>query len=264
MIFLYRIGLIVYVLAAIPYFAVQGFYLRAVVDPMRLLHRPTGIRMLNALIRFWGVNLFRMGIFLCGVKLHVSGFKPEKGKAYLVLSNHQAIVDIAFLFWAFRDTHVKFVMKKELQWGIPNVSPATRRARYVFLDRKAGAEAGEKALAPFAAALKEENVGGVIFPEGTRSRDGNLRKFKVGGVAVLARELPFDVLTVTVDGTWHAATPLDLLKNLPGLDLHLHIEEPFPVERLRRDTAGELEKARGIMEKRLAGFRGKEAQSSAV
>ena len=251
-----KISPILFGAALTPYFFVLALYLRTTVIPMIWLRPATGRRMLNKLIRFWGVNFMRMGTIITGVNFNVSGFKPEAGKPYFVLSNHQSIIDIAVLFWVFRDTHVKFVMKKELKWFIPNISPATRTARFAFLDRAAGARANEKILTDFADAVKEEGTGCIIFPGGTRSRDGRLRPFKRAGVMMIANQVDYDVLVVSMDGSWRAATPGDFYKNLPGLTINVHIEEPRPMNELRESSKSFLHEARETMRRRLEGFRG--------
>lgn len=251
-----KISPILFGTALVPYFFVLAVYLRTTVVPILYIRERTGRRMLNSLIRFWGVNFLRMGAFFNNVKVDVQGFKPEPGKAYLILSNHQSIIDIVTLFWVFQRSHIKFVMKKELKWFIPNISPATRMARFAFLDRSAGAQANEDLLRKFASAVAEEGTGAVIFPEGTRSRDGKLRNFKRAGVTMLAEELDYEVLVVSLDGTWRAATPEDLYNNLQGLEIKVHIEEPQPVSKLRENPKEFLHEVRETMRSRIESFRG--------
>lgn len=251
-----KISPVIFGAALAPYFFVLALYLRTTVVPMLFIRERTGRRMLNSLVRFWGVNFFRMGAAINQINVQATGFKPEPGKSYLILSNHQSIIDIAVLFWVFRESHVKFVMKKELKWFIPNISPATRMARFAFLDRAAGAKANEKFLKDFASAVAEEGTGCVIFPEGTRSRDGKLRQFKRAGVMMLADNLDMEVLAVSLDGTWRAATPMDLYNYLPGLDIKIHIEEPRDVKELRENPKEFLHEVRETIRSRLEEFRG--------
>ena len=250
-----RLGFFTFVLSAFLIFPVLGLYLRLVVTPLTWIRRAWGVALLNPLVRFWGVTLFGLGKLLDGGEVEVTGFAPKNGEPYLILSNHQSIIDIVLLFWVFRKTHIKFVMKKELKWGIPNVSPASRLARYAFLDRRAGLHAAEATLKPLCDTLNEEKVGCVIFPEGTRSRDGKLRSFKSAGVALMARELHWEVLIVTLDGTWQAATPLDLYRHLPGFRFKIHIEPPQSIEPFREDARAALEGVRAVMERRIQEFR---------
>lgn len=250
-----RISQVLFVLVLFPYFFAHALCLRLLVQPLSYISRTWGIRLLNPLIRSWGVNFLRIGRLINRAKIRVSGFDPEPGKPYLILSNHQSILDIVILFWVFRGQHVKFVMKKELKWGIPNVSPATRLGRFAFLDRKTGAKSAEKALVDFCDAVKKERTGCVMFPEGTRSRDGKIGDFKVVGVATLAAHLDFDVLVTTLDGTWRVGTLSDICRNLPELEIRIHIEPPRPIAPFREKTRESLDKISDQMKKRLADFR---------
>lgn len=250
-----RVSQVLFVFVLFPYFLAHALYLRLLVQPLSYISHVWGIRLLNPLIRSWGVNFLRIGRLINRTKIVVSGFDPEPGKPYLILSNHQSILDIVILFWVFRAHHVKFVMKKELKWGIPNVSPATRLGRFAFLDRKTGVKSTEKILVDFCDAVKKERTGCVMFPEGTRSRDGKIGSFKVVGVATLAAHLDFDVIVTTLDGTWRVGTLGDICRNLPELEIRIHIEPPRPIAAFRGETHESLEEVRDRMKKRLAAFR---------
>lgn len=238
------------------YVPAMGLVFRLVALPLCWLLPSVGVPFLNRVTRFWGVNLFRAGMLLAGVRVRVSGFEPEPGRPYLVISNHQSIVDIPLHFWLFRRTLLKFVMKKELRRGIPNVSPGTRAGHFAFLDRRAGVAEAERELTEFCRHVRAERTGAVIYPEGTRSRDGRLRPFKVAGVSILAQHLDYDVVVVTLDGTWRAATPRRLLSDLPGLEIAVRIEEPRPIEPFRTDPKAALAEVRALMERRLSELRG--------
>jgi len=250
-----RASPILLLLAMLPFLLVMGFYSRFVLTPLVWIYPRWGRPLLNETMRFWGSSVLRMGVWICGVDVRTSGYTPEPSRSFLVISNHQSIIDIVVLVWLFRVGHIKFVMKKELEWGIPNISPATRTARFAFLDRKAGGVAAEAPLRALARAVREEGTGCVIFPEGTRSRDGNLRTFKAAGTAILCHELDLDVVVVTLDGNRHAAKPAQMLANLPGLRIRVHVSEPAPLERFRADPRTAVEQVRAEMEANLAEFR---------
>lgn len=193
---------------------------------------------------------------ITGARVLVSGFEPEPGKPYFILSNHQSIIDTAILFWVFQGHHIKFVMKQELKWGIPNISPATRLARFAFIDRRNSVRSTQRLLKKFCDGVKEDRTGCVMFPEGTRSRDGKLGKFKAVAVAAVAAQLDLPVIVTTIDGTWPAGTLGNILQNLGGLVVRIHIESPRSIEPLRERTRESLNEVSDQMEKRLEGFRG--------
>jgi 1-acyl-sn-glycerol-3-phosphate acyltransferase len=121
---------------------------------------------------------------------------------YVVLANHQSMFDIPILarllFWSFP----KFVSKRELARGLPSVSYHLRVSGHALIDRGDRQQALEaiRALGRRASAWR---VSAVIFPEGTRSRDGRIGPFKPAGALELietAHDLP--VLPVAIDGSW--------------------------------------------------------------
>jgi 1-acyl-sn-glycerol-3-phosphate acyltransferase len=147
------------------------------------------------LVHAWGaVPWAKMILWVCGVKVDVRGQEHLNGEApRIFLTNHQSYFDIIALL-AHLPVDFKFVMKKELM-GIPLLGVAMRRAGYIGIDRDHPREA-VKGINE--AVQKIENGSSlVIFPEGTRSEDGQLQPFKRGGFN-LALKSGRDVVPVAI------------------------------------------------------------------
>jgi len=126
---------------------------------------------------------------------------PDKAPL-IIVSNHQSLWDISPVIWFLRKHHPKFVSKIELQNGIPSISYNLRHGGSVLIDRKNPEEAIQK-MKQFAHYLKESNHSGVIFPEGTRSKDGVPKKFKKKGLETLfANVSNANVLPVSINNSW--------------------------------------------------------------
>jgi 1-acyl-sn-glycerol-3-phosphate acyltransferase len=112
------------------------------------------------------------------------------------MSNHQSNFDILALLAAM-PRQIHWIAKKEL-FEIPFFGPSMRRGGYIPLDRTDG----RKALQSMdeAAATIHQGKSVVLFPEGTRSTDGNLLPFKRGGF-ILARKAAVPVIPVTINGS---------------------------------------------------------------
>jgi len=93
-----RISQVLFVLVLFPYFLAHALYLRLLVQPLSYISPVWGIRLLNPLIRSWGVNFLRIGRLINRTKIVVSGFNPDRGKPYLNLRNHQRIFDFVNYF----------------------------------------------------------------------------------------------------------------------------------------------------------------------
>ena len=108
---------------------------------------------------------------------------PEKGPL-IIVANHQSMYDIPPIIWRLRTYHPKFVSKKELGKGIPSVSFNLRHGGSVLIDRKDRRQA-MKAIAGLGSYIERTGRSAVIFPEGTRSRDGNPKPFRMVGLKAL-------------------------------------------------------------------------------
>lgn len=125
-----------------------------------------------------------------------------KNKPLIIVSNHQSMYDISPIMWHLRQHHVKFVSKKELGKGIPSVSYNLRHGGSVLIDRKNPRQA-LPAMLEFAQYIEDNNYAAVIFPEGTRSKDGTPKPFKTKGMELLFKKTPSAlVVPITVNNSW--------------------------------------------------------------
>lgn len=161
----------------------------------------------------------------------------DPGSAYIIVANHLSIVDITVLY-GYLKLDLKWIMKKEVR-RIPVIGIGCVMLGHIFLDR----QNSQVAIRQLQDVKKELTPGTSIlfFPEGTRSRDGNLQAFKMGAFK-MAQDLEIPILPITIIGTDEILTP-DGMELYPGsarMILHPPIgtEEVMAMspERLR-DTA---------------------------
>lgn len=126
---------------------------------------------------------------------------PE-GVPLIVISNHQSMFDVPMMGWLLRKHHPKYVSKKELAHGIPSVSYNLRHGGSVLIDRKDPRQA-IRALNDFSDYLHQNSYAGCIFPEGTRTKDGNLKPFRARGTVQMLKRIPNAwIVPVVVYGNW--------------------------------------------------------------
>jgi 1-acyl-sn-glycerol-3-phosphate acyltransferase len=134
---------------------------------------------------------------LCPIK--VEGRENLKKKqSYVFVANHQSAYDI-FLVYGFLGAPVKWMMKKELA-VIPFVGTACRMAGFVFVDSTSARKA-QKSLFEAEEILKH-NRSLVIFPEGSRTADGKIDKFKKGAFRI-AVEQGLPIAPITLNGPYN-------------------------------------------------------------
>lgn len=126
--------------------------------------------------------------------------KLEGLENYVVLPNHSSYIDWAVLLGYF-PVQPRFVAKRGLA-NVPVVG-SYLKARGVMIDRSAGAQARE---AIRQALQVESRWPLLIFPEGTRSMDGELRPFKRAGISLVA-EAGRTMVPVALVGTWETFAP---------------------------------------------------------
>lgn len=165
--------------------------------PLSLLFRQRDGRFLHSLSQVWAQMI---SFLLPFWDIHVEGLERiEKGRAYVVVSNHQSMLDIMLLL-AHLPLHFKFIAKWELFW-IPFLGWHLALARYIPLKR-GDPESGKACLAKAQEWLKK-GVSVIFFPEGTRSPDGDIHEFKAGAFKA-ALEGKFDLLPMVIVGTREA------------------------------------------------------------
>jgi 1-acyl-sn-glycerol-3-phosphate acyltransferase len=176
------------------------------------------------------VDYFNTVLVLC---LRIMGirftFRNEQNlptrKPYIFVSNHQSLYDISPLYHFLKPYHVKFVSKKELGKWIPGISFNLQHGGSVLIDRKNPRQA-ITALRDFAKYIEKNNYSAVIFPEGTRSKDGIPKKFHPDGLKVLLKFAPSAVVVpITINHSWkiekNGAFPLT-----PGVLVTIQVHEP--------------------------------------
>jgi 1-acyl-sn-glycerol-3-phosphate acyltransferase len=155
---------------------------------------------IDSVIRFWGRRFLNVG----GLSVSAEGTdRIDPDRQYVFVANHLSNFDIPVLF--SRVPHrIRFLAKKEV-YKIPMVGMAMRRVGMVKVDR----DAGHNVHAAINEGIKDAQARGyslIIFPEGTRSRDGELHIFKKGAFRIAIAN-GMDVVPITIHGTWEAWPP---------------------------------------------------------
>lgn len=175
------------------------------------------------------LNACLMGCtFILGTRYSfANAFEIPGDRPLILVANHQSMNDIPPLIWYFRRHHPKFVSKKELGKGIPSVSFNLRHGGSVLIDRKDKDQA-LAAITTLGTYIEKHNRSAVIFPEGTRSRDGIPKKFHTAGLKVLMNHAPSAlVVPVSINNSWKL---LRYGKFPYGIGTHIKIQVHAPLE----------------------------------
>lgn len=167
-----------------------GFILAAA-GLTRVRYRPGGVY--DSVPRSYGRFLLRVN------RIPVTVVHPERLSEVhpcVYVANHQSWIDPLALVDVLPGS-VRFTPKKELMY-VPILGVALRAGKHIAIDR--GDHDSAMAAYQKAAALIREGISAIIFPEGTRSRDGQLLEFKKGPfVLAIAAQVP--VVPIWLEGT---------------------------------------------------------------
>lgn len=171
------------------------------------------------------------------------------GQTYVLVANHQSLGDILVLFGLFR--HFKWVSKREI-FRVPFIGWNMRMNDYVGLVRGDAASI-ERMLQECRKHLKQGSSV-MIFPEGTRSEDGEIKAFKRGAFS-LATELGLPIVPIVIDGTRTALPKHGLLLRQESV-LHIRVRVLPSVAVTAGEDARELsDRVRAQMVRELAQLR---------
>jgi 1-acyl-sn-glycerol-3-phosphate acyltransferase len=135
---------------------------------------------------------------ILGINLDASGIERiDRRKSYVFMANHLSLIDGPLLFMVIPQ-FVRVLLKKEA-FRIPIIGQAMRQVDFVSVDRK-GLKGGKKSIDRATRMIKEKGYSFLIFPEGTRSRDGKLQSFKRGGF-FLAVNSQVPIFPVSIKGS---------------------------------------------------------------
>lgn len=179
-----------------------GILATAIAAPTALIiaaFKPTASS-IEWVIRVWS----RIWLAVAGTKLTVEGAENvDPDRSYVVVANHLSTLDIMSCFLAV-PVPIRFLAKKEL-FRIPVFAQAMRAVGVIEVDRSARSAIHSK-VNEQAQNLIEAKRSLIIYPEGTRPRDGALRTFKKGAFTMaVAGQLP--VLPLTIHGSYEAFPP---------------------------------------------------------
>lgn len=201
----------------------------------------TGLRDPLIAIGQWAM---RVSGRVLGIKVDVSGLEGFDPRTALVfMPNHISFLDGPLLEMLIPGA-ARVVLKKSIV-GIPIVGLGMRFVGFVPVDRK-GVQGGKRSIARAVRMVREKGYSFLIFPEGTRSRDGKLQAFRRGGF-FLALESGAPIVPVTIRGTFELMPKGQKYARKGTVQVAFH--DPIPVTGFTIGTmAGLMEKVRDAIQ----------------
>jgi len=169
---------------------------------------------------FWS----RSVLWLLLVPIKVTGREHvDSQQSYVFVANHQSFLDV-FAVYGWLPNNFKWLMKKELR-KIPFVGTACAVAGHIFVDRS-NPRAAMESLTYIKAQL-HDGISTVIFPEGTRTKTGEMGRFKAGAFKI-AMDMGLPVVPITLNGFYKSMPSGQFFVN-PRSRVSLHIGKPIDI-----------------------------------
>ena len=215
-----------------PIFALVFFLFLLIFHPLqwislRVFGRNTHEKTVEILNFFLVKSMLLLGVPMKLINTH----EIPENVPLIFVSNHQSTFDIPPFGWFFRKYHPKFVAKIELGKGIPSVSYNLKNGGSALINRKDPKQAISE-LVSFAKRVQKNNWSAIIFPEGTRSKTGEPKRFALNGLKVLAKYNKNGyVVPVTINNSWkvfkYGNFPLGL-----GNPITIKVHKPLQINTL--------------------------------
>ena len=176
--------------------------------------------------RFWAWSI----VYVSRVKVSVQGLEHiDPGAAYVYMANHQSMFVIPSLL-GYLPVQFRWLAKMEL-FQIPVFGYSLARVGYIGIDRS-NRKSAYKSLQEAAQKIAQ-GVSVVVFPEGTRSTDGQIKPFKGGGFFIAIRA-GRPIVPVVINGSRHVM-PKGKLRIRPGR-IVLSINPPIETTQYNNNT----------------------------
>jgi 1-acyl-sn-glycerol-3-phosphate acyltransferase len=172
----------------------------------------------------------RLILVTTGVRVEVIGLERlEAGRTYFFVSNHQSIYDIPILFGSL--PYQLRIIAKESLGRFPFLGWHLQRTGHMLVDRS---RPNRTKIFGWASRLTTQGLSLIVFPEGTRSRDGRVSRFK-GGSFYLALDAGIPVVPLSIVGSRHVMLK-GRLATYPGR-VRLVVHEPIDTSTLEGTDA---------------------------
>jgi 1-acyl-sn-glycerol-3-phosphate acyltransferase len=215
--------------------------------PGRRLHLVSVYMRLISRVTF---GLLRMG----GARFRREGALPTDS-AVAVVANHQSLLDIMQITLLARPFAPAFVTRTRYERFVPHVSACVRLLSCPMIDPRRDRLGAVRTIRR---AARELSHGLLIFPEGHRSRDGEVQPFRAVGVEAMLRAKSMPVYIVVNDGLWHAPRLVDNLFRIHRIDAWSAVYGPFQIPEDESEIPAFVQRLRAEIVARLAGHRAAE------
>jgi 1-acyl-sn-glycerol-3-phosphate acyltransferase len=191
-------------------------------------------------------------------RFHFWGYENLKDKLpenFIVIANHQSLLDIPVFLKYFSDRETRFIAKDALGRHIPLVSEMLRAQEHCLIPRRAKPMDAMRYISDFGKRVSERKQVPILFPEGSRTRDGNVGKFFSAGFRQLSESTGLPVAVCVLDGGWRLRDLRKLVTNLKYGCYRVKILKIYEPPKSKEECNQILEESRILMQQQIEYWR---------
>ena len=218
--------------------------------------RKLSVRISNYIVRVLAPRLF--AILRKYRKFNFWGYDDQKNELpedFIIISNHQSLLDIPVFMKYFPDKEVRFIAKDALGRHVPLVSEMLRAQEHCLIPRKAKPMEAMRYISDFGKRVIERKQIPILFPEGSRTRDGNVGKFFSAGFRQLTESTGLPVVVCALDGGWKLRDLRKLMTNLKHGCYRVKVLRVYEPPKTKEECNKILEESKLLMQQQIEYWR---------
>ena len=174
----------------------------------------------------------------------------------LIVMNHQSLMDIPLVVTAVADGYPRILTRRRYARWIPLISQMIRLYQYPIVDPEAKPGDTRKMLKELRENARSSEVPIAIFPEGTRTKDGDIAPFMKTGLRLLLKSRPWKVYVLVADGYWTHPKFIHFINGMATIKGRMELMGPFEWSDTKGDAEAFTDEIQQMMVDRLAEMRG--------
>ena len=199
---------------------------RFVICPATRMFPSAGPHMMGAWQRFLARVVFFILGWIGGAALPAAPRIPGEA-GVLILMNHQSFLDIPLIIASLDGFYPRIVTRSRYARWIPLISHTLRKFAYPLVDPGAKAGTGRRNLDDLAEVARTSAVPLALFPEGRRTNDGKIGRFRTAGLERILGARDWSVYVLVCDGYWKHARFAQFLGEISGIKGRVSLHGPF-------------------------------------